>query len=570
MADDNPISERAAMIMREALKRPAANPADGRNYQLIAQISDGTLKIDKIGDDDLNRLIDSFGIEQVADAVMETVEDPLEEDVRPATASRSWWVRPRLLALAASFAVIFTGAVVLLLHARRGTIDVDQLAINWTSADAVANPNAPSWGSPDFNAAKGAPDFNIVSRDINDAGPDLMRLREATAIVQTDAGTGSGVVIDPRGYVLTNYHVIADAAQKAAAAGKVAVVQVILPHLVHDQLKPAPAVLARVFRADAEHDLALLKLDSFPADEISPAPFVPLADAVTDNEACTVIGSEFNGPAWWPQKCTISGRFDFPEGLSAAAVGMAAPSLAERTRVTLLVTNAQISPGDSGGPLLNSKGELIGLTLANGAKQNAGAGGWHIALRHLHAFLKSIPDQPEGVPFDLWSAGLPEATLQQPESKDSTGTGHPDILRVRYLTQSDTDANPQQVADVNYFDSSGRNTASTPPAADALIPAGLWGMGNRGSFQFELCIVRRSDGVIAVGYANEARVLAEIRIATAGNSRAEVVWKKSADGQWHPAADAAGKPVLDMAAIHAADARRIAALLKKTFHRDKN
>jgi hypothetical protein len=126
------------------------------------------------------------------------------------------------------------------------------------------------------------------------------------------------------------------------------------------------------------------------------------------------------------------------------------------------------------------------------------------------------------------------------------------------------------VADAIYFDSTRRSTASTLPATDALIPAGLWGMGNRGSFQFELCILRRSDGLIAVGYTNEAKVLSEIRIAINGGNRSAVVWRKSTDDQWHLAPDSAGQPVLDPTAIHAADAGRMTALLEQVFHPGTN
>jgi S1-C subfamily serine protease len=563
MTKGDQIDARVAQIMRLANEQPAPGLDEVDDDELMSQIAEGSIKLNEVSEDDLQRLMNAYGIENVADAFLQ----PGERDEKPVTTSRSWWARPRLLAIAASILVVATMSIAYRAFiSSRNSLHLDQLALNWTPSDASKPAKSSIWGATGSRLSPGMPDFNTNIRDAASADPESIHHRESTAIVRTDDGFGSGVVIDPRGYVLTNYHVVASAVQEAAMSGRIAVVKVILPHLVNDHLKPAPVISAQVYRADAEHDLALLKLNSFPADESNPPSFTSLAGSVRDNQACTVIGSQAGGPAWWIRPGTITQQFDFPEDLSQNAAGFGRPNLADRTRVTVLVSNTQISQGDSGGPLLDSQGKLIGLTFATSANLSGGAVGWHIALQHLHAFLANLPDQPEAIPFDLWSAGLPEATMLQPELIDSNGSGPPNMLHVRYEIQSGKDGELQPAADAIYFDSSGQNSAASPPAVDALIPTGLWGMGKRGGFHFELCILRRSDGVVAVGYANTDGHLSEIRVSTKGNRVATAIWQKSLDGKWELVQDARNPQLLDVNAIHASDGARLSAMLDQAFH----
>src|SRR5262249_46345215 len=156
--------------------------------------------------------------------------------------------------------------------------------------------------------------------------------------------------------------VVEDSAQDAARVGEPASLEVIMPRLVDGRMKPQTALKATLYRADPVHDLALLKLDVLPAGT-KEVPFFRLASAVRDREDCFVIGSAFNSFAWWVRSGNVSQQFDFPEDLSQVAAGASGSStLVDRSRATVIVTDTRISPGDSGGPLLNSKGELIGLT----------------------------------------------------------------------------------------------------------------------------------------------------------------------------------------------------------------
>ena len=140
----------------------------------------------------------------------------------------------------------------------------------------------------------------------------------ATVIVRSDDGWGSGAFISADGWMLTNYHVVERAAQRASISGAVATLDVIAPEVAGDRLKAGQARRARLYRADPVHDLALLKLESPPA----PVAFFKLADKVDEGQDCVVIGSQGNGPAWWVRASIVSQVFDFPADLSQVAAGV--------------------------------------------------------------------------------------------------------------------------------------------------------------------------------------------------------------------------------------------------------
>jgi S1-C subfamily serine protease len=575
MPEEDAIDPAVSEVIRRAGERPGPTPDEVANVELLAHVAEGTVTFDQVAEDDLGRLIDAYGVEHVADAFVRAGRSTAE----PATRSQAWWARRWPVGLAASVAL--AGALWLLLgrpHSTSRSNPPGELALNWSPRDSAADADGAPWAraaarsqlgaAPDYENHRGAtPDPSEIDAGANGEvvrgmegpvpihDPRAVRQREATAIILFDGGFGSGVVVDPRGYVLTNYHVVALAAQAAAAGGNVASVSVVLPHVVDGLLVPGPAVSARLYRADPEHDLALLKLDAFPAGEPSPPAYLRLADGVEVGQSCTLIGSEPGGRAWWARSGRVQAEFDYPGG------PLGADQLVDRVRVAALRTDIRTTAGDFGGPVLNAGGELIGLTFAAPAALSNGPVAWQVALPALRAFLTPLPDRPEGVPFDLWDAGLPDATLLAPEVRGTS----PDAIVYRYVQAPPHDAHPAAVAEAIYLTSGRPGDRPTTEATDAIIPAGLWGMGGRGSFRFELCILRRSDGLVAVGYVDPQGHLSEIRIGSGDQSLARVVWQRGADGGWQAVAHPVDRPLLDVAAIHAADPDRMADLLRRTF-----
>ncbi len=146
---------------------------------------------------------------------------------------------------------------------------------------------------------------------------------------QTEQSLGSGVVIRPDGYVLTNEHVVVQA-------------QKILVQLSDDR-----KLSARLVGADSDSDLAVLKVDDGKS-----LPYLPLgnSDDLMIGETVIAIGNPFG----------------LSHTVTTGVVSALNRSLNTdgRTYYDFIQTDASINPGNSGGPLLNIKGELIGINTA--------------------------------------------------------------------------------------------------------------------------------------------------------------------------------------------------------------
>jgi len=159
-------------------------------------------------------------------------------------------------------------------------------------------------------------------------------------------GLGSGFIIDKRGYVLTNHHVIEDADEIKVA------------------LSNGTEFEAKVIGADYESDLAVLKIESK-----SDLPVVELGDSfdLMVGEWAIAIGNPFG----------FLIRESEPS-VSLGVVSATGRSLQDdkRTFEHLIQTDATINPGNSGGPLVNSHGQVIGISTAifstSGGSQGVG------------------------------------------------------------------------------------------------------------------------------------------------------------------------------------------------------
>jgi len=436
-----------------------------------------------------------------------------------------------------------------------------ELALRWPAGPALEAAVSKAWRPAQTALPQDLPDFGSSSGTLGAASsdPTFLRWRLATVIVRGDSGFGSGAFISAKGWVLSSYRVVADAAQKAAVDGRPATLQLIAAQIIDGRLKPRdPPLRATLYRADPRHDLALLNVEAWPegGDRL---PFLALAEQVRDGEECFMVGSQPNGPAWWVRSGNVSQQCQYPQGFSRGVAGAAsAPADAERTRATVVVSDALMFPGDAGGPLLNGKGELIGVTLATATNLPADKVVCHIALRHLRDFLAALPSRPEGVPWDPWTAGLPGAVVSEPELADGDGDGRIDSLRYRHVslpTGGPTNA-PQQTVALTLFVDFAQRTAHTGDALDT-IPAGLWGMEERGRFRFDLFLTTRADGLAVVGYANRQGIVDEIRVGRAGVDTTGVLWRRDNKGQWQSSTPAPAMPLVDAARLGATNLRRL-------------
>ena len=165
------------------------------------------------------------------------------------------------------------------------------------------------------------------------------RAAPATVLVVTDKSLGSGVTIDRSGDVVTNWHVI-------AAAKKVTVVFKPERGL---SVKKELAYAAVIGKVDQVADLALLKVNT-PSKTVS---FLPLAnmDTVEVGQDVHAIGHP-DGEVWTYTTGIIS-------QIRPAYQWTGADNLQHLSKV--IQTQTAMNPGNSGGPLLNDRGEIIGI-----------------------------------------------------------------------------------------------------------------------------------------------------------------------------------------------------------------
>lgn len=141
-------------------------------------------------------------------------------------------------------------------------------------------------------------------------------------------GTGSGVMVDREGNILTNYHVIEGA------------------QTVTVDLLDGTQARATVIGTDPGNDLAVIRA-VLPADKIKPAAFGD-SDRVRVGEPVFAIGNPF-GLVFTVTSGIISGR----ERERSAIDG--------RPIRNVIQTDAAVNPGNSGGPLFNARGEVVGI-----------------------------------------------------------------------------------------------------------------------------------------------------------------------------------------------------------------
>jgi S1-C subfamily serine protease len=148
---------------------------------------------------------------------------------------------------------------------------------------------------------------------------------------ETSSGSGSGFVIDKAGHILTNFHVVegADAVRVTLFDGS-----------QHD---------GRVIGADAANDVAVLVI-RVPAEKLVPVTF--------GDSSRVLVGQKI---------LALGNPFGLERTLTSGIVSSLERSLKSRNGRTIkgiIQTDAAVNPGNSGGPLLNSRGEVIGMNTA--------------------------------------------------------------------------------------------------------------------------------------------------------------------------------------------------------------
>jgi S1-C subfamily serine protease len=171
-------------------------------------------------------------------------------------------------------------------------------------------------------------------------------------------GSGSGSVIDKEGHILTNFHVVQDAQD------------------IQVTLYGGKAYPATLIGYDAAHDIAILKIDA-PADTLFPISF-GASQNLKVGQRVYALGNPFG----------LEGTMT--TGI-ISNLNRTLPSQVEgHDMQSIIQTDAALNPGNSGGPLLDTTGRMIGMNVAIATKSGQNAGlGFAIPVSRIARF---IPD----------------------------------------------------------------------------------------------------------------------------------------------------------------------------------
>jgi len=151
-------------------------------------------------------------------------------------------------------------------------------------------------------------------------GPQFPRMPRGGAIVR---GQGSGFIISPDGIILTNAHVV-DGAQEVTV-----------------KLTDRREFKAKVLGADPQTDVAVIRIDA------KNLPVVKIGDPAASKVGEPVLA--------------IGSPYGFESSATAGIISAKSRALPEDTYVPFIQTDVAVNPGNSGGPLFNLKGEVIGI-----------------------------------------------------------------------------------------------------------------------------------------------------------------------------------------------------------------
>ncbi|QEG35371.1 trypsin-like peptidase domain-containing protein [Bythopirellula goksoeyrii] len=178
-----------------------------------------------------------------------------------------------------------------------------------------------------------------IVKAVREASPAVVNIQGQKSVVETESsrqvskqvnGMGTGVLIDPRGFILTNFHVV-DGVRR-----------------INVTLSTGQSFIAKIVARDPQTDLAIIR--------INPSFDMPVINLGTSQELMpgeTVIA--------------VGNAFGYENTVTTGIVSALHRNVQvneTQQYLDLIQTDASINPGNSGGPLLNIDGEMIGLNVA--------------------------------------------------------------------------------------------------------------------------------------------------------------------------------------------------------------
>ncbi|WP_299890498.1 trypsin-like peptidase domain-containing protein [uncultured Lacinutrix sp.] len=168
---------------------------------------------------------------------------------------------------------------------------------------------------------------HVKNVTLGSSQPTLQDLFMGRVQQRPQLGTGSGVIISPDGYIVTNYHVIKGSQDLSVT------------------LNDNKTYNAEIIGTDEKTDIALLKIES---NESLPYTTFGNSDEAKIGEWVLAVGNPFN----------------LTSTVTAGIISAKSRDLSGQSSQSFIQTDAAVNPGNSGGALVNTNGDLIGINTA--------------------------------------------------------------------------------------------------------------------------------------------------------------------------------------------------------------
>jgi S1-C subfamily serine protease len=252
----------------------------------------------------------------------------------------------RMFAIPFLASLVGAGVAVAVIAAAGG-LDKTQQSITTVQATPIAPSNASQQTrglTPHEVYVRDAPGVVFVTSTIVQRGESPFNLFGGGETQRRGVATGSGIVIDRRGTILTNWHVVENAIKVTVS------------------LEKGKTVNASVVGKDPSNDLAVLRVQP---DGLALKPLI-LGDSA---------GVQVGDPVY-----AIGNPFDLERTLTTGVISALQRQITAPNGFTInnvLQTDAPINPGNSGGPLLDAAGRVIGI---NSQIETGGGGGGSVGI----------------------------------------------------------------------------------------------------------------------------------------------------------------------------------------------
>jgi S1-C subfamily serine protease len=212
--------------------------------------------------------------------------------------------------------------------------------------------------------------YELANRSVVNINTQVVTYERFFMLPIPGQGTGSGSVLDKQGHILTNYHVVEDARE----------IQVTLPG--------GKTYPAEIIGHDKELDIAVLKIDAPPSD-LYPIT-LGTSDALRVGQRVYALGNPFGFEGTLTTGIISNLNRTLPSRVD------------DREMRSIIQTDAALNPGNSGGPLLDTGGRMIGMNLAIATKtgQNSGLG-FAIPINRIRPYLPDLVQRGRVVRADV-------------------------------------------------------------------------------------------------------------------------------------------------------------------------